>query len=96
MIKSSNIIMDQIDDVSVQVCIFVLTEKRCSKSCCCLALNATDLSEKEDRLESEETSSLSCFILAVSLLLVSENWLAITTRHKLIMKKVPTMMRITK
>ena len=48
---------------------------------------------KEVKLESEESSSLSCFILAVSLLLVSENWLAITTRQRLIMKNVPILLR---
>ena len=48
---------------------------------------------KEEKLDSEEKSSLSCFILAVSLLLVSENWLAITTRQRLIMKNVPILLR---
>ena len=48
---------------------------------------------KEEKLDSEEKSSLSCFILAVSLLLVSENWLAMTTRQRLIMKNVPILLR---
>ena len=34
--------------------------------------------------------ALSAFIFAVSLFFVSENWVAITTRQRLIMKKDPT------
>ena len=57
-------------------------------------LNENYLCVKDDKLESDENSSLSAFIFAVSLLRVSENWLAITTKHKLIMKKVPICLKI--
>ena len=45
---------------------------------------------KEDRVEDEVNLALSAFIFAVSRFLVSENWVAMTTRHKLIMKNDPT------
>ena len=45
---------------------------------------------KEDRVEEEVNFALSAFILAVSRFFVSENWVAMTTRHKLIMKNDPT------
>ena len=53
----------------------------------------TNLLVKEDRVEEEVNLALSAFILAVSRFLVSENWVAMTTRHKLIIKNEPTYVR---
>ena len=50
----------------------------------------TNLLVKDDRVEEEVNLALSAFILAVSLFFVSENWVAMTTRHKFIMKNDPT------
>ena len=44
----------------------------------------------EESVEEDVNLALSAFILAVSLFLVSENWVAMTTRQRLIMKKEPT------
>ena len=52
------------------------------------------LLEKEDKVEDEVNLALSAFIFAVSLFFVSENWVAITTRQRLIMKKEPTLIKI--
>ena len=52
------------------------------------------LLEKEDKVEDEVNLALSAFILAVSLFFVSENWVAMTTRQRLIMKKEPTLIKI--
>ena len=52
--------------------------------------SSSSLSMKEEKLDSEEYS-LSCFIFAVSLLLVSENWFAITTKQRFIIKNVPIL-----
>jgi hypothetical protein len=43
----------------------------------------------EERVEEEANLALSAFILAVSRRFVSENWVAMTTRHRLIMKNEP-------
>ena len=43
----------------------------------------------EDKDPEEENSALSAFIFAVSLFFVSENCVAITTKHRLIMKNDP-------
>ena len=45
---------------------------------------------KDERVEEDVNFALSAFIFAVSLFLVSENWVAMTTKHRLIMKKDPT------
>ena len=52
--------------------------------------SSSSLSMKDEKLDSDEYS-LSCFIFAVSLLLVSENWFAITTKQRLIIKNVPIL-----
>ena len=52
------------------------------------------LLEKEDKVEDEVNLALSAFIFAVSLFFVSENWVAMTTRQRLIMKKEPTLIKI--
>jgi hypothetical protein len=43
----------------------------------------------EERVEEDANLALSAFILAVSRRFVSENWVAMTTRHRLIMKNEP-------
>ena len=43
-----------------------------------------------ERVEVEENFSLSAFIFAVSLFLVSENCVAMTTKQRFIMKNDPT------
>ena len=43
----------------------------------------------EERVDVEENLSLSAFIFAVSLFLVSENCVAMTTRQRFIMKNDP-------
>jgi hypothetical protein len=45
---------------------------------------------KDERVEEDVNFALSAFIFAVSLFLVSENCVAMTTKHRLIMKKDPT------
>ena len=44
----------------------------------------------DESVEEDVNFALSAFIFAVSLFLVSENWVAMTTRQRLIMKKDPT------
>ena len=86
--------MGQVDDVSVQVgVLLILLTAEYFTGKYLVFLRKGNLSVKEEKVDSEEKSSLSCFILAVSLLLVSENWLAITTRQRLIMKNVPILLR---
>ena len=53
-------------------------------------MSTTNLLLNEESVEEDENFALSAFILAVSLFLVSENCVAMTTKHKLIMKKDPT------
>ena len=48
----------------------------------------------DERVEDEVNFALSAFIFAVSLFLVSENCVAMTTRQRLIMKKEPTWITI--
>ena len=50
----------------------------------------TNLLLNDESVDEDENFALSAFILAVSLFFVSENWVAMTTRHRLIMKKEPT------
>ena len=49
----------------------------------------SDLLLRDDSVDDDEYLALSAFIFAVSLFLVSENCVAITTRHRLIMKNDP-------
>ena len=44
---------------------------------------------KDDSVEDDVNLARSAFIFAVSRRFVSENWVAITTRHRFIMKKDP-------
>ena len=57
----------------------------------CEPTGNSHLLEKEDKVEEEVNLALSAFILAVSLFFVSENWVAMTTRQRFIMKKEPTL-----
>ena len=50
----------------------------------------TNLLVKLDRVDELVNFALSAFIFAVSLFFVSENWVAITTKQRLIMKNDPT------
>ena len=60
----------------------------------CEPTGNSHLLEKEDKVEDEVNLALSAFILAVSLFFVSENWVAMTTRQRFIMKKEPTFIKI--
>ena len=49
----------------------------------------SDLLLRDESVDDDEYFALSAFIFAVSLFLVSENCVAITTRQRLIMKNDP-------
>ena len=66
-----DVIVKQVDDISVQIGVLLLSLTVTNIDI--IQTLKVNLSVKEVKLESEESSSLSCFILAVSLFLVSEN-----------------------